>query len=73
MSAPHNLQPRILERDLSDPALFAREDDHLGWWAHLEFKALTFLLVEALTVEAASDDLGLDKLFVEQVSGGSKV
>jgi len=73
MSAPQSLQALMLERDLTYPGRSTREDDHLCRWAHLEFKALPFLFIEAFAIKAASDDLGLDKLFVEQVSGGSKV
>ena len=62
MSAPHSLQLRILARDLPDPVLFAGEDDYLCRWAHLEFKALPFFLVEALTVEAAPHNLVFDQV-----------
>jgi len=69
MSAPQSLQALILERDLANPVLFAREDDHLGRWAHLEFKAFAFLFVEALAVEAAPDNLVSDQIGVQEVSG----
>jgi hypothetical protein len=68
---PINPQRVCLERDLSDPILLAREDDHLGRWAHLEFKALAFLLVEALAVEAAPDNLVSNQISVQEVSGFS--
>lgn len=71
MSAPQSLQALILERDLSNPVLLARKDDHLGRWAHLEFEAFAFLLVEALAVKAASDDLVSDQIGMQEVSGFS--
>ena len=60
-----------LERDLPDPVLFAGEDDYLSWWAHLEFKAFSLLLVEALAVEATPDNLVSDQVCVQQVASFS--